>query len=217
MVKTKKNRIKKSVTKKNKKMIVCPIGLKPFEYEFGKKISPNQLRLSSSKNKQNFVKQLLSKFAPNSIKPENDFYDYINYQWLKNVSLEEQQKYIVQIDDFPQALAGLQPQPDSLPTAVPQRAAYPNLPSQAHVEGVAGIKQQGPQAFRNALEGRPPMPDLHHIAIAARPSDRSGRPFPPAYHPLPRYTRSIQNTASSETLHSLRGSAPLTSSIVLAV
>jgi len=100
MVKTKKNRIKKSVTKKNKKMIVCPIGLKPFEYEFGKKISPNQLRLSSSKNKQNFVKQLLSKFAPHSIKPENDFYDFINYQWLKNVSLEEQQKYIVQIDDF---------------------------------------------------------------------------------------------------------------------
>ena len=49
---------------------------------------------------QKFVKQLLSKFAPHSIKPENDFYDYINYQWLKNVSLEDQQKYIVQIDDF---------------------------------------------------------------------------------------------------------------------
>jgi hypothetical protein len=42
----------------------------------------------------------LSKFSPNSIKPKNDFYDYINYQWLKNVSLEQQQKYIVQIDDF---------------------------------------------------------------------------------------------------------------------
>jgi len=100
MVKTKKNRIKKSVTKKNKKMVVCPIGLKSFEDEFSKKISPNQLRLSSSKSKQKFVKQLLGKFAPHSIKPENDFYDFINYQWLKNVSLEEQQKYIVQIDDF---------------------------------------------------------------------------------------------------------------------
>jgi putative endopeptidase len=100
MVKTHKKRINKGVTKKNKKMVSCPIGLKPFEYEFSKKITPNQLRLSSSKSKQNFVKQLLSKFAPNSIKPENDFYDFINYQWLKNVSLEEQQKYIVQIDDF---------------------------------------------------------------------------------------------------------------------
>jgi len=100
MDKTKKNRIKKSVKKKNKKMVVCPIGLKSFEDEFSKKISPNQLRLSSSKSKQKFVKQLLGKFAPHSIKPENDFYDFINYQWLKNVSLEEQQKYIVQIDDF---------------------------------------------------------------------------------------------------------------------
>jgi|694.fasta_scaffold98897_2 putative endopeptidase len=100
MVKTHKKRINKGVTKKNKKMVSCPIGLKPFEYEFSKKITPNQLRLSSSKSKQNFVKQLLSKFAPNSIKPENDFYDFINYQWLKNVSLEEQQKYIVQIDNF---------------------------------------------------------------------------------------------------------------------
>jgi len=34
------------------------------------------------------------------MKPNDDFYDYINYQWLKKVTLEEQQKYIVQIDDF---------------------------------------------------------------------------------------------------------------------
>ena len=100
MVKTQKKLIKKSVTKKNQKNIGCPIGLKPFEEEFGKKLTPKQLRLSSSKSKQEFVKQLLSKFAPNSIKPENDFYDFINYQWLKNVSLKEQQKYIIQIDDF---------------------------------------------------------------------------------------------------------------------
>jgi predicted metalloendopeptidase len=50
--------------------------------------------------KKAFVKQLLSKFAPNSITPKDDFYNYINFQWLKEVSLEEQQKYIVQIDDF---------------------------------------------------------------------------------------------------------------------
>jgi len=100
MTKTKKRRVNKSVSKKNKKTVICPIGLKSFEEEFSKKLSPTQLRLSSSKNKQIFVKQLLSKFAPHSIKPENDFYDFINYQWLKNVSLEEQQKYIVQIDNF---------------------------------------------------------------------------------------------------------------------
>jgi len=90
---SKKNITKKNITKKNKD--ICPIGLKPFEEEFSKlSIKKNY------KNKQEFVKELLSKFAPHNIKPENDFYNYINYQWLKNVSLEKQQEYIVQIDDF---------------------------------------------------------------------------------------------------------------------
>jgi len=95
---TKKNVTKKNVTKKN--VNTCPIGLKPFEETFEKNISKNHLQKSSSKRKKEFVKELLSKFAPNSIKPENNFYDYINYQWLKNITLEEQQKYITQIDSF---------------------------------------------------------------------------------------------------------------------
>ena len=77
----------------------CPIGLKPFEAEFSKKMSRGK-KESSSKRKKEFVKQLLSKFAPNSIKPDDDFYNYINYQWIKEVSVEQRQKYIVQIDDF---------------------------------------------------------------------------------------------------------------------
>jgi predicted metalloendopeptidase len=100
MVKTKKNRIKKNVSKSKKHNLNCPIGLKPFEEEFNKKIPQFHLKKSSAERKKIFVKQLLSKFAPHSIKPENDFYDYINFQWLKNVSLENQQKYITQIDDF---------------------------------------------------------------------------------------------------------------------
>jgi predicted metalloendopeptidase len=47
-----------------------------------------------------FTKLLLSKFAPSSITPENDFYSYINYKWLEDVELKKQQKYIVQVDDF---------------------------------------------------------------------------------------------------------------------
>ena len=76
-----------------KMSIHCPIGLKPFEEHFSK----NKTKM---KRKKEFVKQLLSKFAPHSIKPENNFYDYINYQWLKNVDVEQQQKYIVQVDNF---------------------------------------------------------------------------------------------------------------------
>ena len=32
--------------------------------------------------------------------PVNDFYSYINDRWIKNIKLEDSQKYIVQIDDF---------------------------------------------------------------------------------------------------------------------
>jgi len=98
--KIKKN-LKKNFTKKNKKSLdLCPIGLKPFEKNLTKKWDKRHLKVTSIKAKKEFVKELLSKFAPNSIKPQNNYYDYINYQWLKNVSLDKQQKYIVQIDDF---------------------------------------------------------------------------------------------------------------------
>ena len=39
MVKTHKKLIKKNVTKKNQKILDCPIGLKPFEEEFKQKKS----------------------------------------------------------------------------------------------------------------------------------------------------------------------------------
>ena len=99
MSKTVNKRNKNNASKKNKKSNnnVCSIGLKPFEESFSNLLSKKK---SNVYKKKEFVKQLLSKFSPNSIKPENNFYDYINYQWLKNVSLEQQQKYIVQIDDF---------------------------------------------------------------------------------------------------------------------
>ncbi len=105
MVKTKKKSIKRNTTKKNIKNIkdslaLCPIGLKSFEDDFSKTLSKGNLKKSSEAQKKQFVKQLFSKFAPHSIKPEDDFYDYINYNWLKEVTLEEQQKYITQIDDF---------------------------------------------------------------------------------------------------------------------
>jgi len=97
---TLKNKKVKNKTRKNKiSTQICEIGLKPFEAEFSKNLTKSQLKTNAIR-KNEFVKQLLSKFVPNSIKPQNNFYDYINYQWLKNVSVEQQQKYIVQVDDF---------------------------------------------------------------------------------------------------------------------
>lgn len=103
MVKTSK--IKSNSNNKTKKLIskICPIGLKPFEKKFSKKLislESKKLRSIETFKKNEFAKELLSRFAPYSIKPNNNFYDYINYLWLKNVSLEKQQKYIVQVDDF---------------------------------------------------------------------------------------------------------------------
>jgi putative endopeptidase len=84
-----------------KKKYFCPVNLKTFEKTFTqKRLSVSQLKQNTKKKKKILVKQLLKKFAPNSIRPENDFYDYINYQWLNDIELEEQQKYITQIDDF---------------------------------------------------------------------------------------------------------------------
>jgi putative endopeptidase len=102
MTKTnKKNYSKRNKSKKNMKNLeICPIGLKPFEENFSKNLPEKSLLITNEEKKKEFVKELMSKFSPHSIKPNNNFYDYINYLWLKNVSLEKQQKYIVQIDDF---------------------------------------------------------------------------------------------------------------------
>ena len=81
----------------------CPVSLKPFEKEFSQGLAKKEskkLRNIETLKKTEFAKELLSRFSPKSIKPQNNYYDYINYTWLKNVSLEKQQKYITQIDDF---------------------------------------------------------------------------------------------------------------------
>ena len=75
----------------------CQIGLKGFENKYQKEFRSNKVYNLSTRK---FTKLLLSKFAPSTVTPNNDYYSYINYKWLKNIELEEQQKYIVQVDDF---------------------------------------------------------------------------------------------------------------------
>ena len=94
LTKTKKNKVNLDM------LAVCPIGLKGFEKQFSKTDKVAKSKLSHIRKMKEIAKELLSKFAPNGIKPQNDYYDYINYQWLQNVDLKKQQEYIVQIDDF---------------------------------------------------------------------------------------------------------------------
>jgi len=52
----------------------------------------------------NIEKQIVSDLKkavnPSGIKPNNDFYSYINERWISEYELTKQQKYIIQVDDF---------------------------------------------------------------------------------------------------------------------
>ena len=84
-------------TKKTKANV--EIGLKAFEEKFEKTLSKDLVK-SNEKIRSEFVKKLLSNFSPAHLKPNENFYDYINYKWLQNDYLSAEQKYIVQVDEF---------------------------------------------------------------------------------------------------------------------
>ena len=52
----------------------------------------------------NLEKQIVSELKqavnPRGVKPNDDFYSYINDRWITDYELTEQQQYIVQVDDF---------------------------------------------------------------------------------------------------------------------
>ena len=81
----------------NRGICLATVGLQPFEENYSKMLKKKRLNTTPKKH---FVKRLLSTLSPSVIKPNQDFYDYINYSWLKKVKLEKKQKYIVQVDDF---------------------------------------------------------------------------------------------------------------------
>jgi endothelin-converting enzyme/putative endopeptidase len=84
-------------TKKTKANV--EIGLKSFEANFEKTLSKDLVK-SNKKITSEFVKKLLSNFSPAHLKPNENFYDYINYKWLQKDYLSAEQKYIVQVDEF---------------------------------------------------------------------------------------------------------------------
>jgi len=55
---------------------------------------------NSSKDTVKEITELLTKPNSSSVLPNDDFYTFINEEWIKNVNLSEKEKYITQIDDF---------------------------------------------------------------------------------------------------------------------
>ena len=68
---------------------------KPFEVEMS---NSESIRYENLEKKT--VNELKKAIAPSEIKAKDDFYSYINYKWLNETQISEEQKYIVQIDDF---------------------------------------------------------------------------------------------------------------------
>jgi hypothetical protein len=46
------------------------------------------------------VKNLKKAVSPSKIKPNDDYYSYINERWIEEIQISSKQGYIVQVDDF---------------------------------------------------------------------------------------------------------------------
>jgi predicted metalloendopeptidase len=104
-----KNRTKKIKAKyylsDEEKMRFCkqqPNMYKSFEAEVEELFKKNKIDITSANYnlEKAVLKDLKKAVSPSQITPNNDFYSYINERWLKDIDLEAQQGYIVQIDDF---------------------------------------------------------------------------------------------------------------------
>ena len=60
--------------------------------------------IHAKKNSESVAKELIRVFdkplAPKSINPKNDFYTYVNYDWLKKMKSSHTNKYYTRIDSF---------------------------------------------------------------------------------------------------------------------
>ena len=89
-----------SKTKKAVKKILpkeCLEGtLTPFETRLASSITPNESKQLERATLRDIRKALQS----SKIKPQTDFYSYINDRWIKEYKIPEKHRYIVQQDDF---------------------------------------------------------------------------------------------------------------------
>jgi putative endopeptidase len=89
----------------NQKANLCkqyPNTYKSFETEVEELFKKNKINITSANYnlEKAVLKDLKKAVSPSKITPNNDFYSYINERWLKDIDLEAQQGYIVQVDDF---------------------------------------------------------------------------------------------------------------------
>lgn len=106
---TKQNKLTNNITKKcrrfQKELNVCCENsthkFKRFEEEFEKKTVVNLEKHNENMEKE-LVQLFKTPFTPTSIRAQDDYYTYINYQWLacKSKELKSKLKHYVQVDSF---------------------------------------------------------------------------------------------------------------------
>ena len=74
----------------------------PFENKLEELFKKKKINIISTS--YNLEKEIISDLKkavnPKNVKPNEDFYSYINDRWIKDYELTKEQKYIVQVDDF---------------------------------------------------------------------------------------------------------------------
>jgi hypothetical protein len=102
-----KNQLIKSTSNltPEQRAIVCKTSANTYETfedkveELFKKNKINILSSSYNLEKQ-IIDDLKKAVSPSNVKPNQDYYSYINDRWLSEIQVSEEQKYIVQLDDF---------------------------------------------------------------------------------------------------------------------
>jgi predicted metalloendopeptidase len=120
-----KNKIRKNKTRKNKKehksshhdndsikvekLIIkddvgCVTVNNSFEDNFKNYLKNDEIKADDESRSLSIGKELIRVFnkpmAPKSVNPKNDFYTYVNYEWLKKMKSQHTNKYYTRIDSF---------------------------------------------------------------------------------------------------------------------
>jgi predicted metalloendopeptidase len=110
--KTKKNKIKQKIenniltnlTSDNQKELCENYSNKYVTFEDKVEETFKKKHIDIALLSKGLEKQIINEFKKavniTNITPQNDFYSYINYRWIRDFDLETSQKYIVEVDDF---------------------------------------------------------------------------------------------------------------------
>jgi len=89
-------------THKNKEKHDCSIEFQPFEKKIEEQFKLKNVNLESATYniQKQVIKDLKKAVNKSNIKPQNDFYSYINDRWIESYKRTTGHEYIVQLDDF---------------------------------------------------------------------------------------------------------------------